>query len=431
MIVVDGVRCSYCGGCVSICPVGAITLQETRLVVGESCIDCGLCVPACPMGALADGTETGPAVAVRPPRDRYDVVVIGAGPAGSTAARTAAEAGLSVLLVEKRQEIGSPVRCAEGIGRQQLTAFMAPDPRWISAEVRGAQLTVHDGSDTERLQAEGGYGYVLERRIFDRALAEDAARAGAEVRVKTAAVGLMREKGAVCGAVLSGPGGRWEVMARVVIAADGVESLAAQWAGLETMLPLRDAMSCAQYLLVGIDIDPARIEYDVGQQVAPGGYAWVFPKGEGLANVGLGVQADLADEPALSYLNRYIESQPHLSGGSVVTLVAGGVPVAPPPPHLVTDGLMVVGDAARQVDPLTGGGIASGMEAGRLAAQVAARAIQEGETSAGALSAYESRWQAGLGRRLARNYRLKEKYGPQRRASRAFARLFMVAAAGK
>lgn len=430
VITVDEVRCSYCGGCVSVCPVGAISLQETRVAVDDSCIDCGLCVSACPVGAIAADAMIAPPVAT-PPAASYDVVVVGAGPAGSTAARAAAEAGLSVLLIEKRQEIGSPVRCAEGVGHALLTPFITPDPQWISAEVTGARLTVSGPDYHEMLEAEGGLGYVLERRVFDRALAEGAARAGAQVRVKTAAVGLLREGNAVRGVALRGPEGRWEVMARVVIAADGIESRLGYWAGLETTLPLQDAMSCAQYLLVGIAINPNRIEYYVGDEVAPGGYAWVFPKGDGMANVGLGVQADLADKPALTHLNRFIASQPHLASGSPVTLIAGGVSVAMPPPRLVTDGLMLVGDAARQVDPLTGGGITNGMTAGRLAAKVAAQAIAEGDTSATALAAYETAWRDGPGRRVARNYRLKEKYGPRKRASRAFARLFMVAAAGK
>jgi digeranylgeranylglycerophospholipid reductase len=412
--------------------VGAITLQETHLVIDDSCIDCGLCVPACPVGALSAAPAEAPAVAAAPlPPTRYDVVVVGAGPAGATAACVAAEAGMDVLLVEKRQEIGSPVRCAEGVGHDLLASFVTPDPRWICAQVRGARLTAAGPGGCETLEAQGGRGYVLERRVFDRALAEAAARAGAQVRVKTAAVGLLREGDSVRGAVLHGPGGRWEVMASVVVAADGVESQVGRWAGLETGLPLKDAMSCAQYLLVGIDINESCIEYYIGQEVAPGGYAWVFPKGAGMANVGLGVQADLADEPALNYLNRFVESQPHLASGSPVTLVAGGVPVAPPPPRLVTDGLMLVGDAARQVDPLTGGGIINGMTAGRLAAEVAARAVARDDTSAEALSAYETAWREGLGRRMARNYRLKEKYGPGKRALRAFTRLFMVAAAGQ
>jgi len=431
LVFVNPTRCSHCGGCVSVCPVGAITLEETHLVVDESCIDCGLCVPACPVGAIAADATTALATVTAPPAVRYDVVIIGAGPAGSTAARTAAEAGLGVLLVEKRQEIGSPVRCAEGVGHDLLTPFIAPNHRWISTEVKGARLVVSGPDYCETLEAEGERGYVLERRVFDRVLAEDAARAGAQVRVKTAAVGLLRDGNAVRGVVLQGPDSKWEVQAGIVIAADGIESQAGHWAGLETRLSLKDTMSCAQYLLAGIDINTERIEYYVGERIAPGGYAWVFPKGDGVANVGLGVQANLANDPALNYLDRFIESQPHLSAGSPVTLVAGGVPVAMPPSRLVMDGLMLIGDAARQVDPLTGGGITNGMAAGKLAAEVSARALAKGDVSAKSLTAYEIAWREGAGRRMARNYRLKEKYGPGERTSRAFTRLFMVAAAGK
>jgi len=382
------------------------------------------------MGAIVAAATVAPQMTATPPAARYDVVVVGAGPAGSVAARTAAEAGLSVLLVEKRQEIGSPVRCAEGVAHAPLLPFIAPDLRWLSAVVTSARFTVSAAGDCQTLKIEGGRGYVLERRVFDRALAEEAALAGAQVRVKTAAIGLLREGAVVRGVVLQGPTGRWEVMTGVVIAADGVESQVGSWAGLDTALPLQDAMSCAQYLLAGIEIDPTRIEYYIDEEMAPGGYAWVFPKGEGRANVGLGVQANLAAEPALNCLHRFIEGQPHLAPGSPVTLIAGGVPVSAPPSQLVTDGLMLVGDAARQVDPLTGGGIINGMAAGKLAAEVAVQAVAAGDTSAAALAAYQKAWQEGPGRRLARNYRLKEKYGPGERASRAFMRLFMVAAAG-
>jgi digeranylgeranylglycerophospholipid reductase len=113
-----------------------------------------------------------------------------------------------------------------------------------------------------------------------------------------------------------------------------------------------------------------------------------------------------------------------------VTLVVGGVPVGPPLPHLVANGLMLVGDAARQVDPLTGGGIANAMMAGRLAAEVAAQAIAAGDTSADALASYEERWLARRGHKMARNYRLKERFGPGQRTSPDFLRIFMVAVGG-
>ena len=225
-------------------------------------------------------------------------------------------------------------------------------------------------------------------------------------------------------------GQEFAVRAQVVVAADGVESLAARWAGLDTALSLHDTMSCAQFLLAGLDIDPACCAYFVGEQIAPGGYIWVFPKGPGKANVGLGVQADTSQRPALDYLTDFIAATPSLAKGSMVTQIFGVVPVAAPVRRLVSDGLLVVGDAARQVDPLTGGGITNAMTAGQIAGQVAAQAIAAGDTSTAGLSAYPERFQAVLGRRLERNYRLKEKYGAAARLGDDFLKVFALAAAG-
>jgi digeranylgeranylglycerophospholipid reductase len=348
--------------------------------------------------------------------------------------------GLSVLLLEKRQEIGSPVRCAEGVGHEALVAFIEPDPLWISAEVDKAEIITIGGDETRTLQVEGGRGCVLERRVFDRVLAERATRAGAEVRVKTAATGLLMEAGRVCGVSIRRgdffAGGKMEVEALVVIAADGVEAQLGRWAGLDTRLRLRDTMVCAQYLLAGIEINPTCTSYVIGHELAPGGYAWIFPKGEGKANVGLGVQADLwqaeglSEETVLGYLTRFVEAHPALAQGYPVTLVTGNVPTALPPAPLVTDGLMLVGDAARQVDPLTGGGITNAMTAGKLAAQVAAEAIAAGDTSAHFLSRYEGAWQRDLGRKMARNYRLRERFPPGQRTDRRFVRAFALAVNG-
>lgn len=431
-MIVDHQRCCYCGGCVSACPLGALNLAETRLVVEESCTDCGLCLAACPVGALSFAESPRRQAAATRLLPRYDVVVVGAGPAGSLAAWTAAGFGLSVLLLEKRQEIGSPVRCAEGIAHSGLVPFIEPDRRWIAATVDKAEITVIADGGPETLRAAGGYGYILERRIFDRVLAEQAAATGAQVAVKTAATGLLRENGAVRGVIVRRANGTMEIEARLVIAADGVEAQVGRWAGLETALPLRDTMTCAQYLLAGVDVDPTCCSYFIGEEVAPGGYAWVFPKGEGRANVGLGVQADRLAEPemALACLHRFIESRPRLARGSPVTLVSGAVPVALPPRRLVADGLMLVGDAARQVDPLTGGGIANGMAAGRLAAEVAAEAIARGDVSAEGLAGYAVRWAEGPGEKMARHARWRERFPPGMRTSRNFLRIFAVAVAG-
>ena len=432
MITVDAARCCYCGGCVSVCPVDAIHLAETRLLIGEACIHCGLCLSVCPMGALSEAEAGAPGRAEGHLDGRYDLVVVGGGPGGSMAAWVAAELGLSVLLLEKRQEIGSPVRCAEGVPHQSLSEFLEPDPAWISSRVNRAQIVaLAQGQVVHRWEGSGGLGYILERRVFDRALAERAALAGAEIRVKTAVTGVLRENGAVRGVIADWQGQRLEVEAAVVVGADGVESRVGTWAGLETQLPPEDTMACAQYLLTGIDWDPACLGYWIDEAIAPGGYAWVFPKGEGRANVGLGTQADLSEVAALTYLNRFVERERTLAVGSPVTLVAGNVPVAPPRAPLVASGLILVGDAARQVDPLTGGGIINAMTAGRLAAGVAVEALELDDISTAGLAAYHERVERAMGRRLRRNYRLRQRFSPEQRSSHSFVRLFAVAAGGK
>jgi digeranylgeranylglycerophospholipid reductase len=217
-----------------------------------------------------------------------------------------------------------------------------------------------------------------------------------------------------------------------VIAADGVESLVARWAGVETTLPACDLMVCAQYLLAGVEVDPFCCRYVIDEAAAPGGYAWVFPKGPDRANVGLGIQADLmhSRRSVREMLDGFVESDRRLSRGSPVTLITGGVPVSPPLDELVSDGLMVIGDAAHQVDPFTGGGIITGMTAGRLAAQVAVQCLARGDVSAAALGAYAIEWNDGQGRKARRSYRWRERFPPGRRASKSFVRAFAAAVSG-
>jgi digeranylgeranylglycerophospholipid reductase len=347
-----------------------------------------------------------------------------------------------VLLLEKRQEIGSPVRCAEGVEAKRLAAFIEPDRRWIAAEVSRSEITTFTKGEGKTLRAEGGLGYILERRIFDRRLAELAGQAGAEIRVKTPVTGLLKENGQVCGVkIKASDGAEAEIAARVVIAADGVESQVGRWAGLPLQLPLEDTMVCAQYLLTGVEIDPACNLFLLGPDQAPGGYAWVFPKGESKANVGLGVQANLwgraADQAApegqaavLGYLTRFIEARRYLAQGAPVTLVAGNVPVGPASARRVVGGLMAVGDAARQVDPLTGGGIINAMTAGKLAAMTAVEALTAGDFSAAFLGRYEAAWQEAGGRKCQRSYRLRARFSPKQRSDERFVRAFALAAVG-
>jgi len=344
-------------------------------------------------------------------KNKYDILVIGGGPAGAIAAKTAAEKGLSACLVEKRPAIGAPVRCAEGIGKEALHEFMDPDPKCISAEMTGASIVAPDGflMKLESGLAGNKVGYILDRKFFDRELVWKAAEAGADVAVKTRASAPIMENGFVKGAKIECCGTVTNVTADVVIAADGVESKFSKWCGIDTTVPVREIMSSAQYVIADIEIDQDSTVFYLGNEIAPQGYLWVFPKGERSANVGVGISGKKSGEGhrAKDYLDRFVKKTfPH---GKSIECIAGGVSVCQPLDCTVAGGLIIAGDAARVVDPLTGGGIYNSMYTGRLAAQVAAECIGNGDVSKKELMVYDKTWRASkMGKTIERNYHIKE-----------------------
>lgn len=344
-------------------------------------------------------------------KDNYDVLVIGGGPGGALAAKTAAEKGLSACIVEKRPAIGAPIRCAEGIGKEALCEFINPDPRWISAEMTGAAIVAPDGFEMklESKFAGNKVGYILDRKFFDRELVWRAAEAGADVAVKSRASAPIMDNGCVKGAKIESCGVITKVTADVVIAADGVESKFSRWCGIDTAVPVREIMSSVQYLMADIDIDAHTTVFYLGNEIAPEGYLWIFPKGERCANVGIGISGRKSGEGhrAKDYLDRFVKKT--FPCGKPIEYIAGGVSVCRPLDCTVGDGLIIVGDAARVVDPLTGGGIYNAMFTGRLAAEVAAECIGACDVSKPALMRYDTTWRASkMGKAIERNYHIKE-----------------------
>jgi len=349
--------------------------------------------------------------------DEYDVVVVGAGPAGSMAAKHAA-ADCDVLLVEKRQEIGSPVRCAEGVPlietpfifHTSFEKYVETNKKWVASEVKGICANAPDGTTVEvsgeMLGTDEPLGYILERKLFDRQLARDAARAGAQLMVRTRATGLILEDGAVRGVKLNHLGEDFEARARVVVGADGIESQVGRWGGINTTLKLKDIESCAQYHMQNVELKENILDFYFGSEV-PGGYAWVFPKGNDSGNIGLGVLGSkLSGKRPLDYLNTFVAQ--HFPDSRPVELVVGGCPVSDELPTIVGDGLMLVGDAARHTEPITGGGIMAALQSGTIAGAVASKAVRQNNASSNVLRAYENEWKASFGKERKLMYKAKE-----------------------
>ncbi|HYT62418.1 MAG TPA: NAD(P)/FAD-dependent oxidoreductase, partial [Gemmatimonadales bacterium] len=337
-----------------------------------------------------------------------DVLVVGAGPAGAVAAWQAKQAApeLDVLLLERDRAVGSPVRCAEGVGDAGLREFANPDGAdWVSRRITDVIFQAPD--DTEVVLADCGVGWILDRTRFDAHLAAEAAAAGAQVLVGAEATGMSRDGDARWHVRVKERGTDEIYRARVVIGADGVETMVGRWAGLETRVPARDMESCAQYVLQGIDFNPDAIYLQFSNAIAPGGYAWIFPKAVGVANVGLGLVALKTDgRNAREYLDAWIARR--FPNGASTGYTVGGVIVHTTIQKTYADGVMIAGDAAHMINPLSGGGITNAMKAGRLAGCTAAAAIREGDTSERRLARYHQAWMELLGEDHLKYYRIKQ-----------------------
>jgi digeranylgeranylglycerophospholipid reductase len=335
---------------------------------------------------------------------RFDVVVIGAGPAGSRTAAQIARSARRVLLLEKRPRVGYPVRCAEAVGpREDVERYLPLDGRLVSSPINGFLIVAPDGARFEREMP--GIGFVVDRELFDQRLAADAVSAGAELRTGHQAMGLIREGTRVRGVRVKdlANGSEYDERAEITVGADGVESLSPRWAGLKGSFRPDELFSCAEELIDGIDLPGAFIEFHLGRIFAPGGYAWVFPKGTGRANVGVGINPLRADgKTAVEYLNAFIAHR--APGGKRTRLVIGGCSVARGLSALAADGFVAVGEAANQNNPFSGGGIINALEGADMAASTVAAALDKGSASAKDLGAYTREWRRTVGKSNAAFY---------------------------
>jgi digeranylgeranylglycerophospholipid reductase len=341
---------------------------------------------------------------------KFDVVIVGSGPAGSTTARFAAEAGAKVLVIERRSEVGVPVLCGEGISRKIDEWDMLEGDRWIAGKMDGAHIYSPDKSCVTLGAEKAGNetGYVIYRDIFDQELARRAIKAGVEYMMNTQAIGLLKKEDKIAGIKAKHFDEILEIEAEIIVGADGVDSKVGQWAGIDTRLNPKDLETCCQYTLSNIDVKDAYCEFYLGKEIAPGGYAWVFPKSPGIANVGIGILASLS-EPGMAkkLLDAFIQKDPRLKKGSPIRFLAGAVPVANPV-ETVRDNLLLVGDAARHVDPITGGGLTHCLEGGKIAGEIIGKAVRKKNFSQEFLSEYETRCKEGFGQKIKRNYIVKE-----------------------
>ncbi len=331
--------------------------------------------------------------------EKFDVVIIGAGPAGCAAARRAASGGARTLVLEREEGLGKRV-CGEAISEGALAdAGIGRSPDFIANEIERVRIHAPDRSkfiEFSRKDVDMGAGFIIRKDAFLSRMAEAAVEEGAEIRLGSPALDISGEAGD-WRIKVGGDGGVYEISAALVIGCDGANSMTAKKFFDRSGYGV---IGCVQYTLSPCSIEDDTLEFFLGKEVAPGGYAWIFPKGKGVANVGLGSRG----RPARELLERFLASYPEkFSGSRRIKEGAAPVPISGQLKSVVRDGLMICGDSAGQVIPLTGAGIHSSIVAGSIAGGVASRAVREGDISSERLAEYEAEFGRIWGNRISKS----------------------------
>jgi digeranylgeranylglycerophospholipid reductase len=325
-----------------------------------------------------------------------DVLVIGAGPGGGSAALHSARLGLNVIIAEDHGEIGTPVHCGECLSSLAVENLKLDLPEQVIAlRCKGIRVIFPDSGS--RLLTEPGY--VLEKHLFERWLITQAVDAGAELRLSHKVKSIQKQfnsENEFSNWKIDGTGDAFPIEAKVILDASGVHALCAKLLKMEDEV---EVISGFQYEMHEVEND-GYLDFYLWPKYSPHGYVWMIPKKDGRANVGL---VTTEKKGAIRYLDSFVEdsylksnpkANPPWRNQSVKIKPFGGtIPISGPRQETYDDGLMLIGDAAGFTSPLFEGGSHLALKSGMFAAQVSAKAISEGDTSKAKLKTYQDTWE--------------------------------------
>jgi digeranylgeranylglycerophospholipid reductase len=320
-------------------------------------------------------------------QDSYDVLIVGGGPAGVSTAKAAALNGAATLLIEKHPAISAWKPCGEATSKATLeTAGVKPRPGLI---LREAYAQVY--APNMKFITINEIGYCINKALLIQDISVAAAEAGAHIHVREEFQGMVRKDGHMRVKTERG-----EYDAKVVVGADGYNSAVARAVGLKEK---SEPIPTVQYIMAGVKLEyPDAVRFYLGQEIAPGGYAWIFPKSDKIAEVGVGVRGGVAK----AYADKFVKMfDKELGSAQIIDYRGAPVPIGGVISNLAVDNVILTGDAAGTVVPFTGAGIHSSIAAGLVVGKLAAQAARDGDVSGQRLSRdffaqYEEPW----GRRI-------------------------------
>ena len=321
------------------------------------------------------------------------VVVVGGGPCGSYAAYTAAKLGAEVVVCEEHKKVGAPKHCAGhlNISSLKLLGIQVP-PDAVENEIKGAIFISPSGKEFV-LRCHNPVTYVVNRERFDKHLFDLAVKAGVEYRFKSRVKSLLFDSGTVKGVALKED----RIETNIVVDAEGCSSAILKQTGLEG---LKASMTVRgiQAEVDGLEcMDEDMVEVYLGRNVAPDFFAWIIPRKDGTAKVGLATSTGNPHQYLRNFMEKHPVASKKLQKSQVTGMSIHPIPLAGPIPKTYSNGFLAVGDAASQVKPTTGGGVIFGLTCARTAGEVAYEAVKNSNFSEAFLSRYQHQWKRQVG----------------------------------
>ena len=325
----------------------------------------------------------------------FDVIVVGGGPAGSSAAHMAAKNGCTVALIEKEKEIAETVRTSGVTWISDIKKFGIPEECYNPIR----KFSFCSPKNSVKISDEIAKAAVLDVRKTYRFLANRAKTSGSELFTATNVTDVLKDASGKCvGVVAKSEGKQIQFNSKVVIDASGFVSVIAK--GLGYVNQWKKFGAGAEF-----EVKTEKLEYDnwwlmVGQEYSPTGYAWIFPTSKNTARIGVGIGKPDSDVDPTVRLNELLEKKlgPIKDLGSIekIEFHYGLIPNDGLSRKTVYDNLILVGDSAGQANPLVLEGIRYAIRFGEVAGQVAADAIKNGDTSESSLVPYEKEWKRAI-----------------------------------
>ena len=327
-----------------------------------------------------------------------DAIVIGGGPCGSFAAYNLAKLGAEVTIFEEHPEIGVPSHCAGHLsikGLKHLGQYSLPKG---IVERTFCSATFHSPMGNKfSIRLSSPVTCTVNRALFDKHIAEMAENAGVHYHLASRVESLIMEKGFVKGITVRREGKTENFRAKLVIDAEGISSKLLRQTGL-TMLDRRLLVNAVQAEVENVrETETDVVEVFLGKDYAPSFYAWLIPKGDGRAKVGLAARFGNPREFLQRLMMKHPVASKKLNKARILQKAFHPITLGGPISRVYANGFLAVGDVASQVKPTTGGGVVFGMTAAKLAAEVAWKALGEKEFSAEYLSEYQRRCKESFG----------------------------------